>query len=196
MARSRPPVLRDGAGPGELLLERLCPGQRVVVERVHALDHLVLPQDALRVLRQEVGPVHLAGKPVLEHLDGRHQVEPEQGQVGEVVARERLAVQVGVHQAQTAEPALAGAGAAHIRELQLAGVADHHRLHVPLAIEEDADLPVGLERHLGEVPGELRRDDHPGVDAASVGAAEGVELGGLEAEGVSEDVLHSRSVGV
>jgi hypothetical protein len=41
------------------------------------------------------------------------------------------------------------------------------------------------------VSGELRRDDHPRVDAASVGTAEGVKLGGLEAERVSEDFLHS-----
>ena len=108
-----------------------------------------------------------------------------------VVARERLAVQVRVHEPQAAEAALAGAAAADVGQLELARVADDDRLDVALAVEEDADLPVGLVRDLGEVARQLGRDDRAGVDAAAVGAAEGVELGGLEAEGVAEDVLHS-----
>ena len=60
-----------------------------------------------------------------------------------------------------------------------------------------------LARHLCEVSHETNRqigvlldrkgDVHAVIvgDAAAIGAAEGVELGRLEAEGVPEDVLHS-----
>ena len=107
------------------------------------------------------------------------------------VTIQRLAVQVRVHEPQPAQAALAGAGAAHVGQLEAARVADDHRLDVALAVEEHADLAVRLVRDLAEVPRQLGRDDRAGVDAAAVGAAEGVELGGLEAEGVPEDVLHS-----
>ena len=66
--------------------------------------------------------------------------------------------------------------AADVGQLELARVADDDRVDVALAVEQHADLAVGLVRDLGEVAGELRRDDRLGVDAAAVGAAEGVEL--------------------
>ena len=63
------------------------------------------------------------GQPVRAHADGGHQVQPEQREVGQVVAGERLGLEVGVHQPQAAEAHLAGAGAADVGELELVGVA-------------------------------------------------------------------------
>jgi hypothetical protein len=45
-----------------------------------------------------------------------------------------------------------------------------------VAPQEDADLAVEAPRGLGEVAGELRRDDVPRVDAAAVGALESADL--------------------
>ena len=132
----------------------------------------------------------LPGQAVVPHLDGGHRVEPQQRQVGVVVAGERLAAQVGVHEPQAAQAVRAGAGAADVGQGELAGVADHHRLHVALAVEEHADLPVRLAGDLGEVARQLGRDDLAGVDAAAVGAAQRVQLARLEAEGVAVDLFH------
>ena len=133
----------------------------------------------------------MPGQPVLADLDRGDEVEPQEREVGVVVARERLAVQVRVHEPEAAQAALPGAAAADVGQLELARVADDDGLDVALAVEEHANLAVGLARDLGQVARELGRDNRAGVDAAAVGAAEGVELGGLEAEGVAEDVLHS-----
>ncbi|MBS1109339.1 MAG: hypothetical protein H6Q88_1331 [Anaeromyxobacteraceae bacterium] len=121
----------------------------------------------------------LAGEPVVLDLEGGHRVEPEERQVGVVVAGEGLAAQVRVHEPQAAQSVGSGAGATDVRQGELSGVADHHPLHVALAIEEHADLAVRL-------PG----DHLPGVDAAAVGAAEGVELALLQPEGVAVDLFH------
>ena len=64
--------------------------------------------------RQQVRDVQIGGPPVGLHADGRHQVQPQQRQVDQVVARQRLVAQVGVHQAQAAEAAAAGADAADL----------------------------------------------------------------------------------
>ena len=95
-----------------------------------------------------------------------------------------------MHQPQAAQAVRAGAGAADVGQVELAGVADHDRLHVPLAVEQHADLAVRLPGDLGEVARQLGRDHLLGADAAAVGAAEGVELALLEAEGVAVDLFH------
>ena len=130
------------------------------------------------------------GLAVLADLDGAHRVEPQQREVGLVVAGQRLAVEVGVDQPQAAEAVRAGAAAPDVGQGELAGVADHDPLDVALAVEQHADLAADLAGDLGEVARQLGRDHLVGVDAPPVGAAQGVELGGLEAEGVAEDVVH------
>ncbi len=132
----------------------------------------------------------LAGEAVLLDLERRHRVETQERQVGVVVAGERFAAQVGVHEPQPAQAVRTGAGAPDVGEGELAGVADHHPLHVPLAVEEHADLAVRLPGDLGEVARQLGRDHLPGVDPAAIGAAKGVELALLQPEGVSVDLFH------
>ena len=100
-----------------------------------------------------------------------------------------------MHQPQAAQTHLARAGAADVRQLELVGVADHDLLDLALAVEQHADLPVGLARQLGEVAGQLRADDLVRRDAAAVGVAQLVQLAGLEAEGVAVQVFQVRSPG-
>jgi hypothetical protein len=73
------------------------------------------------------------------------------------------------------------------------GVADDHPLDAALPIEEDADLPAGLPRELGEVPGELGADDLLGGNLPPVGRFESFDLARLEAEGVTEYVANGAS---
>ena len=134
------PAQRRGAG--ELVLERERPRHRVVGELEHRGRHLVLPHGARGVLRQQVRVVHLPRQAAREDLDGRHEVEAQQREVGVVVAGERLAVEVRVHEPEPAQAVGAGAGAADVRQLELARVAHDHRVDVALAIEEHADLPA------------------------------------------------------
>jgi hypothetical protein len=74
-------------------------------------------------------------------------------------------------------------------------VAHHHLLDLALAVQQDADLPVRLERQLREVPGQLGADDLVRRDPTAVGIAELMELAGLEAEGVPVQVFQMRSPG-
>ena len=48
---------------------------------------------------------------------------------------------------------------AEIRQFDLLRRADHDVLDLPLAVEQDADLPPCLVRKLGHLPGKLRRHD-------------------------------------
>jgi len=69
------------------------------------------------------------------------------------------------------------------------GVPHHHPLHFSLAVEQHSDLAVGLEREVGEVPGQLGTDDLVRGDPAAVGVTELLQLAWLEAEGVPGQVF-------
>ncbi|HEY1334905.1 MAG TPA: hypothetical protein VGF31_11665, partial [Myxococcaceae bacterium] len=63
-------------------------------------------------------------------------------------------------------------------------------LDLALAGDQHPHLPADLPSDLGEVAGQLGADDLPGTQAAAVGVAKALGLGGLEAQGVSGDVLN------
>jgi hypothetical protein len=99
------------------------------------------------------------GEPVRARLDRHHRVEPQRCEVGEVVARQRLGIDVGVQTTQSAQAAEAGAHAPPVRELDRAGIADHHVRHRPAAVHEHPHLPAGLTGEAGELAGELLGDE-------------------------------------
>ena len=100
-----------GCGTRHLLLER--EDRRVRVEpqfldRGCLLQPVQLPAF---VERQESRQVDLARQPVVARHDGGDRVEPEEDEVGQVVARQRLVLEVRVHQPKAAQTELAGARA-------------------------------------------------------------------------------------
>ncbi|MBC7930215.1 MAG: hypothetical protein H7Z38_06555 [Rubrivivax sp.] len=100
-----------------------------------------------------------AGQPrATVHLDGNHHVEPQEREVIQVILCQLFAAQVRVDGAQAAEPIRADACAFEVGPLDAARVADDDELDVALAVNERADLSPGLERQLGELARELRRD--------------------------------------
>ena len=73
------------------------------------------------------------------------EIEAQAHEVDEVVARERLASQVRVHEAQAAEAPLGRAQAPDVGEHQLPGVPDDDVVDLPRAVHEHADLPARLD---------------------------------------------------
>jgi hypothetical protein len=68
------------------------------------------------------------------------------------------------------------------------GVAHHDVAHFAAAGEKNADLAAEPLRGLGEMPGELRRDDLPRIDPAAVRALQRGDVGCLDASGVAGDL--------
>jgi hypothetical protein len=91
--------------------------------------------------------------------DGRDQIEPQARQIDEVVARQGLAEQMGMHQPQRAEATFGGAQAADVRQHHRGGVADDDAIDVAGAVNERAHLAPRLTRRLGQRTHELGRDD-------------------------------------
>jgi hypothetical protein len=69
------------------------------------------------------------------------------------------------------------------------GIAHDDVADDPVAAEQDADLAAEPARGLGQVPGELRRDDLPRIDAAAVGALQGAKVGGLDATEIAVNLV-------
>ena len=92
-------------------------------------------------------------------LNNRHQIEPEQSKVGEVVLCELFAEQMRMHAPKPAKAVLGHARTSKIRQLDLLCRADHYIFDLSLAIDKHADLAAGLVRDLGHLAGEFGRDD-------------------------------------
>ena len=137
------------------------------------------PGVAVRSERRQVRQLDPAGQAGVQHLDRGHEVEPQEGEVVEVVAGERLALEMGVDEAQAAEAADAAAQAADVGEGQAVGVAHDDVADVAVAAEQDADLAVEPAGGLGQVAGELGGDHLPRIDAAAVGALQSADSDAL-----------------
>ena len=104
--------------------------------------------------RHEMGRIDRSWQPIFAvDLNYRHQIEPQQRKVGQVVLRQTLAEQMRVHAAKPAKTVFGHAGTPKIRHLDLFCGADHDVFDLALTINEDADLPAGLVRDLGHLPG-------------------------------------------
>jgi hypothetical protein len=137
----------DPVCPAELLLDARDQLDEVGARRGRLLGR----QLDRRCIRHHVADEQLAGPARSVDGDRRDGVEPQQREVGEVVARERLATQVGVDEPQAAEAPRATAHTADVGQEDLRGVADHHVLDRAAAVDQHADLTMQLRRLLCEL---------------------------------------------
>ena len=100
-----------------------------------------------------------------------------------------------MHEAQPAEAGMAGAGAADVRQHQLARISHDHVLHLTPAIDENAELPPDFSRQFGEMTGQLGGDQLALLDAPPPGGEQALAVTGLQSRRVSEKIfLHWRLV--
>ena len=83
--------------------------------------------------RHQVGHVKIGGAAFVVHAHRGHHVQSKQGEVDEIVAGKCLVAQVGVHEAQAAEAAVARAQTADLGQDQARGIAHDHVLDGALA---------------------------------------------------------------
>jgi hypothetical protein len=122
-----------------------------------------------------------AGLPVFLHRYGADEIEAKQGEVGEIVAGERLPVEMGVDEPEPLEAALAGAEFVEAGDHDLAVIPDHDKVNVALAADQDADLSVNFPGDLAEVPGKLEGENPVSRGFAAVELLDAPDLAGFEA---------------
>src|SRR3569623_1308700 len=167
---------RDAMRATELLLEL---GDQL--EEVRARCGRGLRRQLLRrAIRHHVTDEQLARAAGRVDRDRGDGVEPEQLEVGHVVARERLVTKVRVDEPETAEPAGASADTTEIGQRDLRGVADHHVLDRAAPIDEDVDLAMKLRCLLRELLRELARHDLRRSDAPAVQPLQRLDLACLQ----------------
>ncbi len=83
-------------------------------------------------------------QPVFFRLNGADEVEPQQGQIRQVVAGKRLRIEMGVNEPQPLEPALARAELVEAGDHDLPVIPHDDEMDIALAADENADLPVCL----------------------------------------------------
>lgn len=143
---------------------------------------------------QQMGDVRPAGQAVGLGLHGHHRIEAQEREVGDVVAREPVPVEVGVDAAQSPETSPPGPQASPVGHLDGVAVPDHHVGYRPAAVDQDADLATDLAADLGQLAGEVVGDETLGGQTAAREALEGANLAGLESVRVPEDADWSSSL--
>jgi hypothetical protein len=113
----------------------------------------------LPVDRQQVRGANQTRHPIAPHVNRRHQVEPQQREVREIVSGEFLTREVSVNATQTAKAIRAHANAFEIGQYNAASIADNNVLDVTTSVHKHADLPVNLVRCFRKLTRELLRDD-------------------------------------
>jgi hypothetical protein len=128
----------------------------------------------------EVGGTHVSGKPLFVHIDGRHQVQSQKRQVGEVIACERFTGEMSVDTTKPPEAPFCSTDSFEVRQNDLLGVADENPLHRSFATDEHPDLPVDFPGDFGQGSGKLLSDQRSRRDASLVKLLEALLLERLE----------------
>ena len=132
--------------------------------------------------------------PVGLETNRRHQIQAQQRQVDEIVARQRLVAQVGVHEPQTPEAPAPGPQAADLGEVDPRGVADEDVLDLAAPVDQDPDLSLDLARHGPKKRRQLGRRHLRGLQAPPVDALQGVLLARLEPNDIAGDGFQGAEV--
>ena len=138
--------------------------------------------------------VEIRRPPVRLQANRRHQIQPQERQVDEVVARQRLVAEVGVHQAQAAETPPPGPQAADLRQVDARGIPDEDVLDLAPAVDQDADLPFDLARDGPQEGRQLGRRHLRRLQPPPVDALQRMLLARLEPNDIASDRLQEAEV--
>ena len=186
---------RAADDPGELVFERLDRRLEIEVELVDGSganpDKRILGRLVVVAGRQdrrvEVGGLDAPGQPAVANLHHRHEVEPQQCQVVEIVEAEGLSLEMSVHESKAAEAPGSTAQTTDVGKHEPARVADDDVADRSVASDQNAHLAAELFGDLGEMTGELGGDDFVRRHTAPVRSLESALLRGLDALDVAVD---------
>ena len=144
---------------------------------------------------EQVRGVGRERKPLGVQADHHHEVETQEGQVGEVVPSQGLVTEVRVDEAQAAKARLAGAQTLEVGEEDRPCVPHHDVLDLSLAVREDADLAARLAGELSEVARQLLGQDLVWGDLAAVDVLDPLDLTRFEPLGVAVESIRGKPPG-
>jgi hypothetical protein len=99
-------------------------------------------------------------------LDDRHQIEPKQCEVGEIVLCELFVLEMRMNASQTAKAFGRDTRSPEVGHLDLLCIPNHHVLDLSFPVDKHTDLSPGLLRELGHLAGKFLRNYLRGRDAA------------------------------
>ena len=117
------------------------------------------------------------GRPaVWLHPDGRHQIEPQQRKVHQIVAGQRLVAQMCVNQTQATKATAARAQPSDLGQCQARRITDEHVLDLPTSADENPHLSINLVRNAAQVDAQLTRDQLLGTQTTTIDPLKRVKL--------------------
>jgi len=140
-----------------------------------------------------VGGVGIAGKSVVARLQGADQIEPEQGEVRQIVRGEDFTGQVRVDQTEPPETARGGTKAVQGRDKDVV-VRPHDDVgDLPPACDKKTDLTIDLAGEFRERPGQFVGDDPLRGEAPPVELSDPFDLCRSEAGQVAVNLFDGGS---
>jgi hypothetical protein len=98
-------------------------------------------------------------------MDYRNQIEPQQGEVDQIILRNWFAAHVSVDEAESTESPRSAPESSNVGKLKMRGVSKNDVADNPVARNQYADLPSKFSGECGQMLGQLRRNDLPGMNA-------------------------------
>ena len=120
--------------------------------------------------RVDVGGMDASGAPVRASLQGGDQVQSQQGQVVQVIGRQRLAIQMSVNQTKAAETPGPATHPANIGEHQMDRVSDDYAVNGARPRDQEPYLPVQLAGERTSMTRQLQGDDFMRRHLAPIGS--------------------------
>ena len=106
-----------------------------------------------------MGQFENGGPAMIVHPNDPDGVEPQKDEVHQIVLRDGLALQMGVQETQAAQSSAPFAAFGQLRDVDRSGIPDQHRLHPPVAADQQTELATGFKREVGEVTRQVWRND-------------------------------------
>ncbi len=120
-----------------------------------------------------------SGQAMLTNSDHHHEIEAQQRQVGQIVLTQRLPGQVSVDTAQPAQTTAASTIVRQVGDHDLTIVSDDHIPHRTATVDYQSDLTPDLQRLLGKIAGQLRRNDLIAGHPSSIDPLQRLDLAGF-----------------
>jgi len=132
-----------------------------------------------------MGPVKLAWLAVLPHADGGDQVQPQEGEIGQVVMAQGLVTKVCVNHPDTTERPAPETVMGEVRQDDLAVVPDNDILHQPAPADQERDLAADFTGEARAKASQFPGDDGPLRNPPAIDVLQPAQLVRLEARQIT-----------
>jgi hypothetical protein len=131
-----------------------------------------------------MGDLQFPWATILPNLNHCNHVQPEQGEIIQVVRGQGFTSEMGVYQSQATKPAGPSTKTSNLRDMQLFSISDNHVAHRSIPAHQHSNLTANLVRYRSQVVSKFWGHNQAGINFSPIGSFQCFDLSGLNSKGV------------